>query len=88
MIKENLIFEKLLNIDYSKINTIFDIPFLPIQFFKSYDLKTGNWQLVQRTIVINKKVPVTVGSSETKPGMTSIETFPFPDMAPSLCPKM
>ncbi len=34
----------LLNIDYSKINTIFDIPFLPIQFFKSYDLKTGNWQ--------------------------------------------
>ncbi|MFT4760654.1 MAG: hypothetical protein ACI9XO_002202 [Paraglaciecola sp.] len=33
----------LLNVDCQKITTVEDIPFLPIQFFKNKEIKTGNW---------------------------------------------
>ncbi len=35
-------FIRFLNIDIDSINTIFDIPFLPIQFFKSHKISTNN----------------------------------------------
>ncbi len=34
----------LLNIDIQQVETIAQIPFLPIQFFKNYAIKTGDWQ--------------------------------------------
>ena len=34
---------RLLNVNVAKINTIYDIPALPIQFFKSHQIKTGDW---------------------------------------------
>lgn len=34
----------LLNVDVQNVKTIAQIPFLPIQFFKNYAIKTGNWQ--------------------------------------------
>ncbi len=37
----------LLGKEFSKISTIRDIPFLPIQFFKNQDIKTGNWSAVE-----------------------------------------
>jgi len=33
----------LLNIDSQQIKALSDIPFLPIQFFKNYSIKTGTW---------------------------------------------
>ncbi|MGK7388728.1 MAG: acyl transferase [Candidatus Cyclobacteriaceae bacterium M2_1C_046] len=44
--KNNLIYKKYiqhLNIDPDKIKQISDIPFLPISFFKTHNIKTGNW---------------------------------------------
>ncbi len=34
----------LLKKEVQEVNTISEIPFLPIQFFKNYAIKTGNWQ--------------------------------------------
>ena len=34
---------RLLNVNIASINNIFDIPALPIQFFKSHKIKTGEW---------------------------------------------
>lgn len=34
----------LLNIDYQQVNRVESIPFLPIQFFKNHEIKTGNWE--------------------------------------------
>lgn len=34
---------RLLNVNLAKIDNIFDIPALPIQFFKSHQIKTGDW---------------------------------------------
>lgn len=34
----------LLNVDCQAIKTVEQIPFLPIQFFKNYEVKTGDWQ--------------------------------------------
>lgn len=34
---------QLLGVDHSTINSINEIPFLPIQFFKNYSIQTGNW---------------------------------------------
>lgn len=36
-------FISLLNIDSQAISAVEDIPFLPIQFFKNYSIKTGQW---------------------------------------------
>lgn len=36
-------FISLLKIDCETINAVEDIPFLPIQFFKNYSIKTGQW---------------------------------------------
>ena len=33
----------LLGKEFSKVSTIYDIPFLPIQFFKNQEIKTGDW---------------------------------------------
>jgi hypothetical protein len=33
-----------LNVDVKKISHLEQIPFLPIQFFKQYDIKTGDWE--------------------------------------------
>lgn len=33
----------LLKVDFQKVRHVDDIPFLPIQFFKNYSIKTGNW---------------------------------------------
>ncbi len=35
---------QLLKTDPEKVTKIASIPFLPIQFFKSYDIKTGDWE--------------------------------------------
>ena len=32
-----------LNLDIQSVNNILEIPFLPIQFFKNYSIKTGTW---------------------------------------------
>jgi phenylacetate-coenzyme A ligase PaaK-like adenylate-forming protein len=37
-------FIQFLDIKVNKIHSLNEIPFLPISFFKSHDLKTGNWQ--------------------------------------------
>ena len=37
-------FLSLLNVDFQAIKSPEAIPFLPIQFFKNYAVKTGNWQ--------------------------------------------
>ncbi len=34
----------LLSIDVKRVTKLFDIPFLPIQFFKQHIIKTGNWR--------------------------------------------
>ncbi len=34
---------RLLNVNIAEIDSIFDIPSLPIQFFKSHQIKTGDW---------------------------------------------
>jgi len=34
----------LLNVDIQAVATVEQIPFLPIQFFKNYEIKTGDWQ--------------------------------------------
>lgn len=49
----------LLNVDVQGVAIIEQIPFLPIQFFKSYEVKTGNWQ------------PVTTFSSSGTTGETT-----------------
>jgi hypothetical protein len=36
-------FSQFLNVKVDKIHSINEIPFLPISFFKSHDIKTGNW---------------------------------------------
>ncbi len=36
----------LLNVDVQGVRSIEQIPFLPIQFFKNHEVKTGNWQPV------------------------------------------
>lgn len=36
----------LLNVDVQGVTSIEQIPFLPIQFFKNHEVKTGNWQPV------------------------------------------
>lgn len=33
-----------LNVNVSKVNSIGEIPFMPIQFFKSHTVKTGDWK--------------------------------------------
>jgi len=33
-----------LNVDYQTVNNLNDVPFLPIQFFKNHEIKTGKWQ--------------------------------------------
>lgn len=38
---------KLLNISVENVHTVSAIPFLPIQFFKNYDIKTGEWDAVR-----------------------------------------
>lgn len=45
--KHNLLYADylaLLGIQPDLIQSILEIPFLPIQFFKNYEIKTGNWQ--------------------------------------------
>jgi phenylacetate-coenzyme A ligase PaaK-like adenylate-forming protein len=37
----------LLGKEFSKVLTIHDIPFLPIQFFKNQEIKTGDWSSVE-----------------------------------------
>jgi len=34
----------LLDVDYQCVNSFEQIPFLPIQFFKNYEIKTGKWE--------------------------------------------
>ena len=36
-------FLRLLNHDFSRIRTIFEIPFMPVSFFKNSEIKTGKW---------------------------------------------
>ncbi len=40
-------FLRLLGVDYRAVTTLEAIPFLPIQFFKRFDLKTGKWPTEQ-----------------------------------------
>ena len=45
-VENNLLYQnyvELLNVDYQSVKSIFDIPFLPIQFFKNRQVQTGNW---------------------------------------------
>ncbi|MEK7255921.1 MAG: acyl transferase, partial [Bacteroidota bacterium] len=37
-------FLALLNVDFQKVSRLSDVPFLPIQFFKTHAVKTGGWQ--------------------------------------------
>jgi hypothetical protein len=54
-------FLQLLQVDIRKINAIQAIPFLPIQFFKDHDIKTGNWQ--EETIFTSSGTTATTTSS-------------------------